>query len=120
MSKGKEEKKPVEESKAPISNDQKIDVIKELIFGNNMREYQQEFEDVNVKIKEAEQRLSDQLNQSKEELYDYIEEMRKEFNNKIDELQMNLNQEVDRLDDQKMDRQLLADQLEKMARKIKE
>lgn len=103
-----------------FSNDAKIDVIKELIFGNNMREYQSEFEGIHDVVTQNKLDIENKLNTAKDELYDYLEEMRKELNSKIDDLQMTLQAEIDRLDDVKTDRKMLGDLFEHMAKEIKD
>jgi len=113
-----EEKASVADS--TFSNDAKIDVIKELIFGNNMREYQSEFEGIHDLMNQNKLDIENKLTTAKEELYDYLEEMRKELNSKIDDLQMNLQSEIDRLDDQKTDRKMLGDLFEHIAKEIKD
>lgn len=105
---------------AAFSNDAKIDVIKELIFGNNMREYQSEFEGLHDVVTQNKLDIENKLNTAKDELYDYLEEMRKELNSKIDDLQMTLQAEIDRLDDVKTDRKMLGDLFEHMAKEIKD
>lgn len=120
----KENNIKVEEKEAnkasTFSNDAKIDVIKELIFGNNMREYQSEFEGLHDVVTQNKIDLENKLNTAKDELYDYLDEMRKELNAKIDDLQMNLQAEIDRLDDVKTDRKMLGDLFEHMAKEIKD
>jgi len=120
----KENNIKVEEKEAnkasAFSNDAKIDVIKELIFGNNMREYQSEFEGLHDVVTQNKIDLENKLNTAKDELYDYLDEMRKELNSKIDDLQMNLQAEIDRLDDVKTDRKVLGDLFEHMAKEIKD
>lgn len=103
-----------------FSNDAKIDVIKELIFGNNMREYQSEFEGLHDIVTQNKIDIENKLSTAKDELYDYLEEMRKELNSKIDDLQMTLQAEIDRLDDAKTDRKMLGDLFEHMAKEIKD
>ena len=120
----KENNIKVEEKEAnkasAFSNDAKIDVIKELIFGNNMREYQSEFEGLHDVVTQNKLDIENKLNTAKDELYDYLEEMRKELNSKIDDLQMTLQAEIDRLDDVKTDRKMLGDLFEHMAKEIKD
>jgi ElaB/YqjD/DUF883 family membrane-anchored ribosome-binding protein len=111
---------PEEVQSGSISNDQKIDVIKELIFGNNMREYQKEFTDIYDQIERTKKDLTELIHSTKDALYDDLEDLRKEMNNRIDEVQMNLNSEIDRLEDKKTDREFLGNLLEDMAQKIKE
>lgn len=120
----KENNNKVEEKEAnkasAFSNDAKIDVIKELIFGNNMREYQSEFEGIHDVVTQNKIDIENKLNTAKDELYDYLDEMRKEINSKIDDLQMTLQAEIDRLDDVKTDRKMLGDLFEHIAKEIKD
>ena len=115
----KTEEKEINKASA-FSNDAKIDVIKELIFGNNMREYQSEFEGIHDVVTQNKLDIENKLNTAKDEIYDYLEEMRKELNSKIDDLQMTLQAEIDRLDDVKTDRKMLGDLFEHMAKEIKD
>lgn len=113
-------KEEVENSTVNLTNDKKIDVIKELIFGNNIREYQKEFTDIYDQIENTKKELKQMINSTKDALYDDLEDLRKEMNNRIDEVQLSLNTEIDNLEDKKTDREQLGSLLEEMARKIKE
>jgi ATP-dependent helicase YprA (DUF1998 family) len=103
---------------AELESLSKIDAIKELIFGNNIKEYEAEFNEIKAIIQDNHDTLDNKLENTKNDIFDALEELRKDMNRQIDELQLAMNKEVDRLDDQKTDRSLLVKLFSDMAKKI--
>mgnify|MGYP000470208986 CR=1 FL=1 len=114
--------KPLNESTQPLKEENlahsKIDVIKELIFGNNMKEYAHEFNEIKSLIAQNKEQTDHNLSEAKNDIFDALEEFRKDMNRQLDELQLNMNREIDRLDDIKTDRSLLVNLFSDMAKKI--
>ncbi len=112
-----EETTPVENGIVDASS--KIETIKNLIFGENIKAYDSEFET-----------LKKDLETKREELKSYIEEVHQELNALVDNLSTDLNirltaledkfnDRADELDEVKVDRSLLGDLLVKMGENIR-
>lgn len=112
-----EETTPVENGIIDASS--KIETIKNLIFGENIKAYDSEFET-----------LKKDLETKREELKKYIEEVHQELNGLVDNLSTDLNirltaledkfnDRADQLDDEKVDRSKLGDLLIKMGENIR-
>lgn len=97
----------------------KIEAIKNLIFGENIAQYNQEFDQVKKEI-----------NKRKEELEVYIEEVRKELSQSIDnlstdigirisELEDTVSEKTDNLDHLKVDKKTIGDMFISLGEKIK-
>ena len=97
----------------------KIEAIKNLIFGENIAQYNQEFDQVKKEI-----------NKRKEELEVYIEDVRKELSQSIDnlstdigirisELEDTVSEKTDNLDHLKVDKKTIGDMFFSLGEKIK-
>lgn len=113
-----EESAPEVNSTQPVS-DPKIDAIKEIIFGQNMKEYDQQFDHVENKIDKNRAELDKQHDETREELLDNIKELREEMENRLSDLNLALSNEIDKLAEHKVDRNSLASLLEAMASKLR-
>lgn len=111
----KEEGNPAVNS---LESAQRLEAIKNLIFGENIQQIDQDF-----------QGLKNLIDKRKEELENYIEETRKELNHTIDnlstdlniritDLENNLNDKAAMLDHKKVDRNLLGTLLVNLGEKI--
>tara|TARA_R110002020_G_scaffold303939_4_gene519638 strand:- start:10360 stop:10704 length:345 start_codon:yes stop_codon:yes gene_type:complete len=97
----------------------KIEAIKNLIFGENIAQYNQEFDQVKKEI-----------NKRKEELEVYIEDVRKELTQSIDnlstdigirisELEDTVSEKTENLDHIKVDKKTIGDMFISLGEKIK-
>lgn len=112
-----EETTPIENGIVDASS--KIETIKNLIFGDNIKAYDSEFET-----------LKKDLEAKREELKNYIEDVHQELNALVDNLSTDLNirltsledkfnERADQLEETKLDRSLLGDLLVKMGENIR-
>ncbi len=112
-----EETTPIENGIVDASS--KIETIKNLIFGENIKAYDSEFET-----------LKKDLESKREELKNYIEDVHQELNTLVDNLSTDLNirltgledkfnERADQLDDAKVDRDVLGSLLVKMGENIR-
>ena len=96
---------------SPNESAQRLEAIKNLIFGENIQQIDQEF-----------QSLKNHVEKRKEELEDFIAETRKELNATIDNLATDLNNSMndktDELNHKKVDRNLIGTLLVSMGEKI--
>lgn len=112
----KNEQVPVAESE----NSSKIEAIKNLIFGENIAEYNHEFEAVKADIRNKKIALEDLINSTRQELNIAIDNLSTDINIRITELEDKLDTKTEELNEQKVDRKLLGDLLIKLGTKISE
>lgn len=112
-------KKDVKTNAAPMQADSKIDAIKQLIFGENMAEYSQEFETLKKELAQRRQELSDFIDDTRKELMGAIDNLSTDVNIRISDLEDSLNEKAETLENKKVDRSQLGDLLIKMGEKIK-
>lgn len=96
----------------------KIDAIKQLIFGENIQEYNHEFEAVKQDILNKKKELVDLMEDVKAELLQNIDNLSTDINIRITELENTLEDKTDALEDKKLDRKLFGDLLIKLGEKI--
>ncbi|WP_452599632.1 fructose 1,6-bisphosphatase [Pontimicrobium sp. MEBiC01747] len=96
----------------------KIDAIKQLIFGENIQEYNSEFEAVKQDILNKKQELENLIDDVKAELLQNIDNLSTDINIRITELENSLDDKAEALDDKKLDRKLFGDLLIKLGEKI--
>ena len=97
----------------------KIDAIKQLIFGENMAEYSQEFDTLKKELAQRRQELSDYIDDTRKELMTAIDSLSTDVNIRISDLEEALNDKAEALDAKKVDRSHLGDLLIKLGEKIK-
>ena len=130
MAKQKEEKAQAQEAQA-MSGDPKIEAVKQLIFGENMQQYDSEFNEVKALIKktrtEIENEINDTrdalnklINQTKETLTNDLGDLRSDMTKKITQLRSDMDDAVSDLDERKVNRKLLGSMLQEMGKQIAE
>lgn len=112
-------KKDAQKAAPPIQSDSKIDAIKQLIFGENMAEYSQEFETLKKELAQRRQELSDFIDDTRKELMSAIDNLSTDVNIRISDLEDSMNEKTDTLENKKVDREQLGDLFIKMGEKIK-
>lgn len=96
----------------------KIDAIKQLIFGENIQEYNHEFEAVKRDILNKKKELENLVDDVKAELLQNIDNLSTDINIRLTELESTLEDKADALDEKKLDRKLFGDLLIKLGEKI--
>lgn len=128
MAKQKEEKAP---EGANPAVDPKMEAVKQLIFGENMQQYDSEFNDIKALIKktrtDVENEINDTrdaltklINQTKETLTNDISDLRSDMNKKVTQLRSDMDDSVADLDERKVNRKLLGSMLQEMGKQIAE
>ncbi len=102
-----------------IDNHSKIDAIKQLIFGENIKEYNSEFEAIKADILKKKKELESVIVEVRSELLESIDNLSTDVNIRITDLEDNLNHKVETLQDQKLDRNMLSELLINLGEKIK-
>ncbi len=102
------------------SEDPKLAAIKEIIFGENIKEYDQEFRSLHALVDEQRKDLQDKLNLLKKDLNDLITETKNDFSKQIGALK---NEAFDKLNqlgaEKEQDKQALGDMLIEVGKKLK-
>ncbi len=96
----------------------KIEVIKNLIFGENIAEYNSEFETLKKEIDTKRKELKDYIDDTRQELMASIDNLSTDINIRITDLENALEDKADKLDEQKVDKKLLGDLLISLGEKI--
>jgi len=102
----------------PSDPTSKIDAIKQLIFGENIQEYDSEFEAVKQDILSKKKQLEALIDDVKSELLQNIDNLSTDVNIRITEIEGSLNEKSEALDEKKVDRKQLGDLLVKLGEKI--
>ena len=102
------------------NNSSKIDAIKELIFGENIQAYNQEFETLKADILSKKEELQDLIGSVESELLQNIDSLSTDINIRITDLENSLNDKLDKMDNKKADRKLLSELFIKLGEKISE
>jgi chromosome segregation ATPase len=101
---------------------QEVDRIRDIIFGSQMRDYDQRFQTIQRDLDRLQQelgRLSDQLSEQDQGQTKKLQSLRSEVRQSDDDLRQELRQAVDRLMADKMDRAALGDLFVEMGQRLK-
>ena len=96
----------------------KLEVIKNLIFGENIAEYNSEFEGLKKEIDDKRKELKKYIDEAREDLMSSIDNLSTDINIRITDLENALEDKADKLDEQKVDKKLLGDLLISLGEKI--
>lgn len=96
----------------------KLDAIKDIIFGQQIQEYEKEFEEIRQTI-EANSEASDASRTAmQEQLTKQLETIQEQLSRQIEASQEKLLKEIAKLSDQKTDRKALGKMLENIGNKL--
>ncbi len=113
----KNQKATVEQVSSNEANS-KIEAIKNLIFGENIAEYNSEFDTIKKDLEAKKRDLEDFIEDIRKELLQNIDNLNTDINIRITALEDSLTDKIDNLEDKKVDRKLLGDLLITMGEKI--
>ena len=99
-------------------NSSKIEAIKNLIFGENIAEYNDEFEAIKKDLEKKKTILEDLISSTSTELNKAIDNLSTDVNIRITELEASLEEKTDALEEKKVDRKLLGELFTKLGEKI--
>ena len=125
--------KKEEAPKAPANpaSDPKIEAVKQLIFGENMQQYDNEFNEIKNLIKKTRTEIESELNETRDALNklinqttdaltNEIQDLRSDMNKKVTQLRADMDETVADLEDRKLNRKLLGTLLQEMGKQIAE
>lgn len=100
--------------------DSRIAAVRDLIFGENIQQYESEFADVYEKIKSLQDETRKNLSESVTHLENKLSDLESLMEHKIQDLTDDLEKRLADLDDEKADRRKLGKALEKIALMLQE
>lgn len=109
---------PIEQPSQEIANS-KIEAIKNLIFGENIQEYNHEFETLKAEIATRRKELMSYVDDTRKELMTSIDNLSTDVNIRISDLEEALNDKTETLDHKKVNRSDLGDLLIRLGENIK-
>lgn len=101
-----------------LDSNSKIEAIKNLIFGENIEQYDSEFDTLKKDLDKKKKMLEDYIDEVRNELMQSIDSLSTDVNIRITDLEDALNAKTESLTDQKMDRRELGQLLIKLGEKI--
>lgn len=100
------------------TNGSKIDMIKDLIFGDNIQEYNSQFETVKEDIAAKKTELEDLVQNVRTELDEMIDTLGTDINIRVTQLQDKMEERLENLESDKMDKEILGKLLISLGEKI--
>lgn len=113
-----EEKVSKNGSNIDSQENSKIDVIKNLLFGENITSFEQEFDAIKEDILSKKKELNDLIDSTRAELDTAIDSLSTDLNIRITELEDRFNDKSDDLNAKKIDKKLLGDLFIKLGNKL--
>jgi hypothetical protein len=111
-------KKATEPSNTTIDSASKIEAIKNLIFGENMVQYDTEFDTIRKDLQKKKEHLENYIDEVRNELMQSIDSLSTDVNIRITDLEDALNARTDALSEKKVDRKELGKLLINLGEKI--
>ena len=111
-----------EQATSSAGSAQEVERIRDIIFGAQMRDYEQRFQVVQRDLSRLQQeldRLADQMSEQDREQSKRLQSLRGEMRQSDDDLRDELRQAVDQLMTDKMDRVALGDLFVEMGQRLK-
>ncbi|AGC76924.1 hypothetical protein LX97_03293 [Nonlabens dokdonensis] len=113
------DKKQSEEASLSIDSSSKLEAIKNLIFGENIQQYDSEFDLLKKDIIAKRQELHDMIEETRDELHKSIDSLSTDLNIRITDLESKIDDRLENMDEDKTSRSMLGDALIELGEKIK-
>ncbi len=112
-------KKPTQEpEKEAVDSASKIEAIKNLIFGENIVQYDGEFETIRKDLQKKKEVLENYIDEVRNELMQSIDSLSTDVNIRITDLEQALQEKTDKLSEKKVDKKELGKLLINLGEKI--
>lgn len=111
-------KEKIQETPITTEANSKIEAIKNLIFGENIAEYNHEFESLKADLEHKRVELQGFIDDTRKELMTAIDNLSTDVNIRISDLENSLSERTDDLDVKKVDKNQLGDLLIKLGENI--
>lgn len=96
----------------------KLEAVRDLLFGQNVREYRDEFKELKDLLKSHRDELDKSADDFKTEILDKLQKLDEKFDAKIDATSKEINERLDTLSNDKADRKRIASLLSDMAQQL--
>ncbi len=106
------------EQASDINNDNRLEAVRDLLFGPNDQQYRQEFKEIKDQITQNRTDLDKSSETLKSDLLDRIEKLEKKVDDDVNSLKSDLSTQIEKLNDGKVDRLQLAKLLQDIAKKL--
>lgn len=111
--------KNTKEKGESMDSGSKIEAIKQLIFGENIEQYDSEFHTLKEEIQQRKKELEDYIDQVRNELMQSIDSLSTDVNIRITDLEDAVNEKTESLDNAKVNKEDLGDMLIRLGEKIR-
>ena len=96
----------------------KLEAVRDLLFGQNVKEYRDEFKELKDMIKSNREEIDKSAADFKTDVLDRLEKLDDKINKKIDDTSQEIKDKLSALSDDKADRKKIANLLSDMARQL--
>ena len=107
-----------ESNNTTVDSASKIEAIKNLIFGENIEQYESEFGTLKKEIDKKKELLQNYIDEVRNDLMQSIDSLSTDINIRITDLEDSINSKTDKLSETKVDKRLLGDLLINFGEKI--
>ncbi|MDP5078117.1 MAG: fructose 1,6-bisphosphatase [Nonlabens sp.] len=111
--------KPEKTPQDSVDSSSRLEAIKNLIFGENIQQYDSEFDLVKQDILAKKKELVNLIEETRDELSKAIDSLSTDLNIRITDLESKMEDRMDQLEDDKTSRAMLGDALIELGKKIK-
>ncbi|MBT8205780.1 MAG: fructose 1,6-bisphosphatase [Eudoraea sp.] len=105
--------------KEDIETASKIELIKNLIFGENIQAYESEFEQLKLEMLNKKKALEDLIEAVRTDLRMSIDDVSTDINIRITELEEKMGDRLERMEEEQLDKDHLGDLLIALGEKVK-
>lgn len=102
----------------PLESAQRLEAIKNLIFGENIQQIDLEFQSIKNHIEKRKEELENFIEDTRKELNATIDNLATDLNIRITDLENSMNDKTEELNHKKVDRNLLGTLLVSLGEKI--
>jgi archaellum component FlaC len=102
----------------PLESAQRLEAIKNLIFGENIQQIDSDFQSLKNHIEKRKEELENLIDDTRKELTRTIDSLATDLNIRITDLENTLNDKTEELNHKKVDRNLLGTLLVSLGEKI--
>lgn len=112
------EKESEEQASDNAVNDNRLEAVRDLLFGPNDQAYRQEFKDIKDQISKNRSDFESKSDSLREDILDRLEKLEKSVSENIQSVQADLDKQVSDLNAGKVDRKQLAKLLQTIAKEL--
>ncbi|TQM40061.1 hypothetical protein BC670_0923 [Flavobacterium branchiophilum] len=112
------EKEKLAQPDHSLESAQRLEAIKNLIFGENIQQIDEDFSSIKQLIEQRKEALEDYIEATRKELLQTIDNLSTDLNIRITDLEQNLSDQVANLNHKKVDRATLGQLLVNLGEKI--